>query len=308
MAIAGVVSGMPAGEGSSVLIVLQSGDSPDRLAPTRAVGAQPDGKFSFGRLASAYYRVYASSSGDTPMLSPPVDVRPDGPDAVDVKLVLTPGGELTGTFQIEGDPPGTPAERRTVQLRPMLMSAPTRSGAVEKDGSFRIGNVPAARFRVTVQPLPENAYVKAVQLDGAEARDSEVDLTRGAQGSHLRLTVSRNGAQLSGAVLERDGRPIAKTAALVILATDPDHVSLDLDHVSPGSGGLVTPDGRYSFKGVRPGKYIVFAIDALRSGPANTTEDLKELAVAAEQIEIKEGDRIVKDLKVVLKEDVDAKK
>ncbi|MCU1235269.1 MAG: hypothetical protein JWP63_3236, partial [Candidatus Solibacter sp.] len=47
--------------------------------------------------------------------------------------------------------------------------------------------------------------------------------------------------------------------------------------------------------------------DIFRSGPLNNEEDLKKLAAAAEEIEIKAGESIVKDLKTISKEDVDAR-
>ena len=61
-----------------------------------------------------------------------------------------------------------------------------------------------------LQPLPENAYIKTMQLDGAPSSDGEIDLSRGARGSRLRLVVSANGAQISGAVLDKDGARFMK--------------------------------------------------------------------------------------------------
>jgi hypothetical protein len=215
---------------------------------------------------------------------------------VDVRLVLAPGGEMTGALEIAGDAPGAAAAQRTVKLEPVGLSGSAPSGTVDRDGSFRIASVPAGLYRVVAQPLPENAYLKTVQLDGATAAADEIDLTRGAQGSRLQIVVSRNGAQLSGAVLDKDGQPLAYGTALVLLAPDVDHISPELE-------GLIKAGGRYSFKGIRPGKYLVFAVGVPTSNP-----DFKKLAAGAEQVEFKEGDRIAKDLKVVLKEDADAKK
>ena len=89
----------------------------------------------------------------------------------------------------------------------------------------------------------------------------------------------------------------------MLLVDDPAKVDLDneSEHVAH-----VTPDGKYSFKGVRPGKYHMLAIDALHSPDVEQPETLKKLVTAAAEFEIKEGDRITRDIRVVAQE-ADAK-
>lgn len=62
--------------------------------------------------------------------------------------------------------------------------------AVQKDGSFRLHRVPRDQFRVVVGSLPENAYVKSIQLDETPVTNGMLDLTRGAGGSMLKIVVS----------------------------------------------------------------------------------------------------------------------
>ena len=71
-------------------------------------------------------------------------------------------------------------------------------------------------------------------------------------------------------------------------------------------------ESRYSLKGLRPGKYRVLALDPadlLESfrETKDSDEFLKVMKAAAEEIEIKDGDRIVKDLKVADKEKLSVK-
>jgi hypothetical protein len=69
----------------------------------------------------------------------------------------------------------------------------------------------------------------------------------------------------------------------------------------------IKPDGGYAFKGLRPGKYRVLAVDMLRvSGSGAQAAQLK-LIEQGEEIEIKEGDRIDKELRLMPKEDAGAK-
>jgi hypothetical protein len=162
MTITGTVSGIP--QGSSPRIRLGSGDSLDRIHINRVIAAGPDGEFTFSKLPPAFYRLTAFVTGSRPNLqSQSVDVKPDGPEAVDVRLVLTGGAEVTGTLEIAGERAGTPMEKRTVTLGSSIATT-------EPDGSFKIAGVFADSYRVGVLPLPENGYVKTVELPSTEAR------------------------------------------------------------------------------------------------------------------------------------------
>jgi hypothetical protein len=175
--------------------------------------------------------------------------------------------EVAGAVEIAGDPPGKLGEKRTVTVG--SASGTTTSATTEMDGSFKITGVFPDRYRVGVQPLPENGYVKTVELDGLATSGQEVDFTRVAEGSRLKITIARDGAQISGTLRDKDGQPLGNTVAMVILAPD-------RDHIAPNPDGLVKEGGKYSLHGIRPGKYLLFAIDAFRSGPLAGAEDLKK--------------------------------
>jgi len=220
-----------------------------------------------------------------------------------VELQLTPLGELTGTLEIVEDPAGktsTP-EKRTVSLEDIeyFGSLPMLSGDVDRNGAFRLAAVPRDRVKVRLDPWPENAYIKSLELDGARVAGAKLDLSHVTRGSRLKVVVSRNGAQISGSVLDKDGDKLLNRIAYVLLVDDPAkaHLPLDRDYMTS-----VTPEGQYSFKGVRPGKYRLVAIDAVHSAGNDKPEILKTLAEKAEEFEIKEGARLTRDLKVAVQE------
>jgi hypothetical protein len=167
---------------------------------------------------------------------------------------------------------------------------------VDKDGAFHIAGVPAGHFRVRVDPMPENAYLQSVMVDGAAAPDMVVDLSHGARGVHLKVTVDRNGAEISGALVDKDGEPEANPLAMVFLVQDAKLL------LSNGAVVRAT-GGKFDFKGNRPGKYRIGAIDALQIMSANggppDQEILDKLFASGEEIELKPGDRVVKNLKLI---------
>jgi hypothetical protein len=298
--IGGTVSGMP--QDASATVMLSTYDRPGgRRTNGRTFSVEASGKFMLTKLPPAHYRVIALVFNyRTPLQSQLVDFTPDSADALDLQLTLAPGAELSGTLRIAGDPPGAPAEKRAITLQPVRDELNPATGTTESDGTFKIGDLFPGRYRVDVKPMPDNGYVRTVDLNGAASSSLELDLTRGAQGSRLNITLGRDGAQLSGTVVDKDGQPVARAPAIVILTAD-------REHIVPNENGLVKEGGKYSLKNIRPGKYWLFAIDALRSGLSNSEEDLKRIAGAAEEIEIKPGEKITKDIKVLLKEDVDAR-
>ena len=67
-------------------------------------------------------------------------------------------------------------------------------------------------------------------------------------------------------------------------------------------------DGSYSIRSLRPGKYWLLAIDPLHSGDVTNPDVMKALAAGATEVEVKEGDRMVKDLHIATKETGNGKK
>jgi hypothetical protein len=298
LTISGIVTGMPDGHGN-VQITARYGENTQMLNGSRSVQAGRDGRFSLSRLTPGLYRVFAryASSGQ-PMQSASVDVRLDGADQTNIELSLSGGGEVSGTLQLAG----LPDAKRSVRLQPaeasnywVTLPAPA---AVDSEGAFKMLNVSPGRYRVVVEPLPANGYVKSVQLDGAAAPDGIIDLSSGARGSRLKVLASTGAGQISGKVLDKDGQPIANSMAFAFLLESPKTVGEE-------STIRVSSDGSFEKKGIRPGKYRIFALDLFHyiGSRSALTNDFSEPFARGEEIEVKEGDKIVKDLKVLEKEE-----
>ena len=298
--ITGTVLGVP--EKGRANVSLRSGEKPDELYNGNGEVTEQDGKFSFSGLAPAYYSVAASYSDSKPPLqSHSVDFHLDA-DQTGVQLTLAPGEDLTGKLEFLGDAPAGPPEKHTVRLETpgwggqFTPSAPP-AAEVAADGSFHLKAVMPVRWTAIVEPMPESGYLKEVTLDGKEAPDRLLDFSQGVGGAKLKIIVSRAGAQLSGRVVDKDGEPVVGLV-MVFFGTDPKH--MDQENTAR------TSDGNYSFKGIRPGKYRMIAVDVAEmmqafSGDGEEENTTQRLFDAAEEIEIKEGDRIAKDVKAVTK-------
>ncbi|MGB7759682.1 MAG: carboxypeptidase regulatory-like domain-containing protein [Bryobacteraceae bacterium] len=293
--IGGVVTGTA--EAGGTMVALQRGDDSGHMGFAGNAGADQDGHFLFSNLQPGTYRLFARHRSDKNWIySQPIEVRLEGGDVTNANLVLAPGGELTGKLEMAGSP-GT--EKLSVALEPTQpgYSFGDASAEVDQSGAFHIANIAPGTYRVKVTPIPENAYLKSVRLDGIELPGGELDLWRAAQGSSLKIVVSRNGGQIQGKLLDKGGEPVGAMPAMVILVTDPQEIDLERSL-------KMVEDGTYLFQGLRPGKYRLLAFDEW--GP-EFLEMVKKVAASAEEIEIMEGDRKVKDLKLLVKEDSDAK-
>lgn len=293
--VSGVVTGVP--DNGRAAVMVRFGESAGQLSGSQFATTGADGKFSLMGLQPGFYSAAAFySSGKTVLVSRPVRFQLEAADETGLQLMLQPGEDVSGKLEIVGDAAAGSREKLTIRLESVDRAnsfGQTEPPAVEvgPDGSFRIANVLPGKFRPVVEPMPENSYLKEVALDGKTAADDSLDFSQGAGGSELKITMSRAGGRISGRILDKDGEP-ALGSMTVVIAVDPKHIDDNgVDRVS---------DARYSFKALRPGKYRLFAIDAMAMmqvfSTANNDETMQRLFDAGEEIEIKENDNISKDI------------
>ena len=142
--------------------------------------------------------------------------------------------------------------------------------------------------------------MKKLELDGQAASDGLIDLSNSGPKIAAKLMISRAGAHISGRVLDSDGDPLSMRLAVVVLRKNEN------DMGGAGAGVEVTPEGRYSVKGIAPGKYRLFGIDPFQLG-FGTGDGLKKFYERGEEIEVQDGDCITKDVKLLPRQDANAK-
>jgi hypothetical protein len=299
--VSGVVIGTP--DNGRANVMLRSGESAGQYNNGRGITAGDDGKFSVSGMQPGYYSVAASyRTGKTALQSHSFEFHLESGDETGIQLTLAPAEELTGKLELVGDAPAGQAEKHTVRLEAagwgnQFGQGEPSAAEVHPDGSFQIGGVMPGKFKAVVDPMPENGYLKEVALDGKAVPDNVLDFTQGVGGSRLRITVSRNGAQISGRVLGKDGEPVIGLVT-VLFGTDAKHLNDD--------NPPMVRDGKFSLKAIRPGKYRIVAVDIaemmpLVTGDGDNEQMTEQLFDASEEIEVKEGDRITKDLPVLTK-------
>jgi hypothetical protein len=294
--IAGTVAGVPEGPGGA-MVFLEPLNTQSVAMNTTFHDVGPDGKFAFPNLPSGYYRLFARGFGETRLQSQIQPLHLDDADATNVALVLVAGQELSGVLEIADDPLGPAAAKgRSVRLEPERQASGwVEAAEVDATGRFRITGIFPGRYRIHVDPLPANDFIKSVQLDGAAVSGGLLDLTRGGPSPTASIVVAHNGGQVSGHLLDESGAPLVNRPAALFFLQNPENFQFeDMTRVI---------DGKYALNGIAPGKYRLFAVADWDGNPKSAIE----LAAKAGEIEIHANDRIVKDLKLMVTEAADAK-
>jgi len=304
--VRGRVTGMQAGTVPSAYIMVSPvGSSPGYFGFIRPYFAEPDGTFAIAGLTPGKYRLIARLPvADGPdMQSASVEVDAES-DESNVVLALAHGETLAGTVEFEGESakPGV-SGKLSVRLNPEIQFGGNKGADVGDDGTFHADGIFPGKLHVSVMPLPENAYVKSIKAGAAEAQEGLVDLSRGVAGAEIHITLSRKGGRVEGKVLGEDGQPFAG-AALVMLS----EAAKLTDAVDDKGVKMLESGEKFSYAGLHPGKYRIMAVEPGQfMGGLQAPEALKALLAHAEEIEIHEGDRIAKDLKIIAAESASAK-
>jgi hypothetical protein len=289
--VSGTVAGLDAaGAPDNLRIHLYSGSS------SWDINTQ-NGAFRFAPVRPGKYAVYATAeSGTGKLRSAQVDIRVEGGDVSNVQLQLQPLGAMSGTIEIAG---------QSAKNRPKakVIFEPASEGPVARvmahadvgaDSAFRLDAPLPGKYEVRLEPMPENAYVRSVEVDGAVAAGSELDLTPASVSPRVKITIATDAGQISGKVLDKDGKLAGVGMYAILCVPDGEEVKFS------GEPPMAGQDGSYTVQGLRPGKYRLFAVDVFQfgGGGSNVMEELKKMAQAAELVEVQPGGRVSRDVKV----------
>jgi hypothetical protein len=310
LTISGTVGGMPS-NGHTEVILRQTITSELQRVPVAS-----DGSFHSGELRPDTFQLYASSSGGSePLRSTTEQVELENASLPGVSLTLRPLLQIRGTVIA-----GSSGARPVITLRPQGHFALThdalRTVSADGSGNFHLDNVEPDRFQLSARSVGSEGYVKSIRIDddsipvnnvidsfGDDGRAnflSTLDLRRAGAIARVKIEIGA-GATISGKLFSTDGSVASGIAAVMLIpknAKDPDDmIQCRIDK-----------QGEFIFHGVPPGKYALTGFDAssiTRVDDADHAPDqelhLQDLFTQEDQIEVKEGDRIKRDVHISAK-------
>jgi hypothetical protein len=142
-------------------------------------------------------------------------------------------------------------------------------------------------------------WLQSVHVNDDEVSGSEIDLTGGAATARARITLSRGAGRIEGAVIGEDGSTLAPGPHLVIL-------SQRRGEEESGKQKLVPAGEKFQFTSLAPGQYRLSAVAAVET--AGGIDSIQAGRAKALEIEVHEGDKLTRNIKVTTPGSADATK
>jgi protocatechuate 3,4-dioxygenase beta subunit len=312
-----VITQLP--QGVAVQVALLSED-PVTGGNTMSTRINADGRFTFRGVAPGRYTVLAQTVAAprppmqfAPGMPPPTPAPPpvladterlwgkteisvDGPSPQSVSLALQPGKSISGIVQFEMErPPDLTRARTMVTLgvapAPQTMSVgPAPTAAIGPDGRFTLNGIMPGRYILRAS----GGLMKSSIVNGQDTLDFPLEFTGERDLGGAVITVTDRASELSGVITDGAGKP-AVDFTIVVAPSDPRF------WVPGGRRILITrPDtgGRYTFRSLPPGDYMVAAVTDMEQGGQFDPEFLKAIAGASVRVIVHESAKVSQDLRV----------
>jgi hypothetical protein len=280
--------------GANISLVTLSGCGGMSSSSAGQVGA--DGAFTVSGVPPGdHFLQFRLRQGlETEFASTPIAVTGD---INGMSATLGSGTTVTGRVVYEGKPPtpgqGFPAPLRISAREACSQAIGAAGGDVDPDNNFKITGA-TGRVFITVPALPPTWMIKSVTLDGADITDVPLTVGEPRTISDVRVTLTDKIAQVNGFVSDAKGQNLSAYVVVIQPADQKDPLA------AARIVRAARPDtnGRYEVRGLRPGRYLATAIEAMDQNRQYSPEFQRELRRGAREFTIGEGEVISLDLRL----------
>lgn len=285
--------------GSQLQVVLAhvEGKAASYINRVTAAVDKATGRFEFRGVAPGSYWLVASQLYGKYSLSGriPVEVSGTAPQE-NLSVPLTPGFDITGSIEMEGAPRALP--HVTVRLTPSegLALGHHPVSTTGANGAIRLLGVTPGIWNIDIDSLPEGMWIKSITFGATDVTTGELNVPAGQPGL-LRVVLAGNGAQIAGVVAE-DNKIRRATVVLAPAAPELQQASQMYRVAS------TQENGTFTFTGVRPGSYRLFAFEEVEPLAWLDPEFLKLVDSRGESVSVNEGDRTTRQLTLISPEAV----
>ena len=217
----------------------------------------------------------------------PISVVNADVDDVVLQLAVPVQIDFAGKIEVEGNE--NARITGSVLLQPAAPLGFFGSGApparIQNDGTFKFERVPPAKYYINVLPLPEGAYLKQVRAGPADVLETGLDLSEPGSAPKLEILIGSKPATVEG-IVRGDDKPWP--GASVTLLPEPPSPDLLRRLLRTSVSGQ---DGRFTLKGIAPGKYRLIAWEEAVSLADLDPEELKPYESYLVEIKVDEGER-----------------
>jgi hypothetical protein len=242
--------------------------------------SQTDGTFEIRDVAPGLYVVRASFTEDGQTYQGEQTVEVGNQGALNVEIPGLPDFEAAGRVTLISDG-RTVLKRAAVEFVGEGLMPRLRANSAPPEFKFVAQLRPEKRYRVNVLNLPEDYYLKSLQLAGHEMPPDNF-VVSGRRGD-MELVLSPGGGHIEGTLFDGNDQPTRGSVLLVPDLADPGPPEL-FRRRSAGS------DGKFSFRGIPPGSYRMLAMDSLElDDQVNDPDFARRVGGRGDQILVGEG-------------------
>lgn len=281
---------------------------PMTVGPAPRSTSGPDGRFRIANLQPGSYIVVAQTAaagrGTGPAGGRPLagmaDVTIDGRD-VAIGITVSVGVAISGRIAfdaVDGTAPLDPARLRVTLAPDGSGTGLITTATPDASGAFTVQGVLPGNYRVSLTGTGLTGagrtwFPKAITAGGRDLLETAIDV-RTSDVDDVRVTLTDRPSELAGRMLDAAGQP-APEYFLLAFPQDSANWRPDtarIQQVRPDA------DGRFRFRGLRPGPYFLAAVTDLQAGEAFDPEFLKSIAPTAVRVTLTDGATTAQDVRV----------
>lgn len=307
--VAGVVNGLPPGQGAMIRIV-GSGDEP---LPFGSMARPSDGSFELRGIPAGSYTLKATSQGGmgffpgggprnasgppqifsgsipitvtTDLAGISIPVQPSANIPVTVKTDFTnPQSNDVGAYISRGNSRQTMRQYVQVMLRRVgeQNSYGTQMGS---NGDMTLRGIEPGKYRVEFYPMGGNVYVQSASFGNTDLLHDDLVIASGGDQQPIEVVLRDDAASITG------NADCGNTQCWVLVLPDSN------PSFSPRQV-FVPPTGSFQAAGLPPGSYHVYALDRLDGIEYTNPDVMKAYDGTAQTVTLSAGQKTQVDLQV----------
>ncbi len=251
--------------------------------------AQNRNAFDFGAVLPGVYDLIGLNGGTIADKGGYLRITVGNENVENLHLTMQPVIELKG--RIVQDSATVPAAVR-VQLRGTNSAVGIQINPAAADGSFSVMRLLAGDYRLVLNGLPANLYVRSARLGARDALNSLLHID-GTVSDRLEIVLSPTTGSLDAVAVDESRRPAA-AATVVLIPSEETRQRFDLYRIATTDSA-----GRAALTNIAPGSYKLFAWQDIEANAWQNADALRPFEELGVPVTIEENGKVSQTIKVI---------